>query len=262
MPGPTITHLERRKIEAGVLIPMVQAFQRAIGTDRANEIAREAILELARKDGERWAQQFGQDLPGMDRVFGVASGGGSLEIEQLEKSVGELHFNVTRCQYAEFFRELGLPELGYLFACNRDFAMVEGFSRGITLRRTQTIMEGADHCDFRFDGGRIRRGEQDGGQRPGGVTIESVYNPGSTSTVDAGMYHAMRDAMLKVLPTGAPGMTRDQMLDALVPHLPADLFPGGAKAGWWSRAVQLDLEAKGVIARESSEPLRWHRIPE
>ena len=66
MPGPTITHLERRKIEAGVLIPMVQAFQRAIGEDRANEIAREVILELAREDGERWARQFGRDLAGMD----------------------------------------------------------------------------------------------------------------------------------------------------------------------------------------------------
>jgi hypothetical protein len=47
--------------------------------------------------------------------------------------------------------------------------------------------------------------------------------------------------------------------DAVVPHLPADLFPGGAKAGWWSKTVQLDLEAKGVIAREASRPLRWHR---
>jgi len=53
MGEPTITHLERRKIEAGVLIPMVQAFQRAIGKERANEIAREVLLELARKDGER-----------------------------------------------------------------------------------------------------------------------------------------------------------------------------------------------------------------
>jgi L-2-amino-thiazoline-4-carboxylic acid hydrolase len=171
MPEPNITHLERRKIEAGVLIPVVQAFQRAIGEDRAKEIAREAILELARKDGERWAQQFSQDLAGMDEVFGVASSGGSLEIEQLKKSTEELHFNVTRCQYAEFFKELGLPKLGYLFSCNRDFAMAEGFSRGITLKRTQTIMEGAGYCDFRFDGGRTRVGEQDGGQRPGSVTV-------------------------------------------------------------------------------------------
>jgi len=52
------------------------------------------------------------------------------------------------------------------------------------------------------------------------------------------------------------------MRDAVVPHLPDDLFPGGAKAGWWSKAVQLDLEAKGVIARESSKPLRWYRNAE
>jgi hypothetical protein len=44
-----------------------------------------------------------------------------------------------------------------------------------------------------------------------------------------------------------------------VPHLPHDLFPGGAKAGWWSKAVQLELEAKGVIAREHSKPLRYER---
>lgn len=150
MSEPTITHLERRRIEAGVLIPMIQAFEQALGTDRAYEIAREAVSELARKDGERWAGQFGQDLEGMERVFGVASGGGSLDIEQLERSENELLFRVTRCRYAEFFHELGSFELGYLFACGRDFPMAEGFGGGIRLERTQTIMEGADHCDFRF----------------------------------------------------------------------------------------------------------------
>lgn len=151
MPTPTITHLERRKIEGGVLIPVVQAFQRAIGKERANEIAREVIVELARRDGKRWAEQFGEDLAAMERVSGVWSGGGSLEIQNLEKSEERLDFNVTRCQYAEFYKELGLPELGKLFHCNRDFAMVEGFSSGLTLKRTQTIMEGASHCDFRFE---------------------------------------------------------------------------------------------------------------
>jgi L-2-amino-thiazoline-4-carboxylic acid hydrolase len=66
------------------------------------------------------------------------------------KSETELQVNVTRCQYAEFFKELGLPELGYLLSCNRDFAMVQSLDAKITLQRTQTIMEGASHCDFRF----------------------------------------------------------------------------------------------------------------
>jgi len=46
---------------------------------------------------------------------------------------------------------------------------------------------------------------------------------------------------------------------ALLPLLPAALFPGGDKAGWWLKAAQLDLEAKGVIVREPSKPLRLHR---
>jgi len=145
-----LTHLERRKIEAGVLIPMVQAFQRAMGRERANEIAREVILELARKDGARWAQQFGDDLEAMEKVSGVWSAGGGLEIRPLGKTAQTLDFDVTRCRYAEFYKELGLAELGALFHCSRDFAMGEGFSRSIRLERTQTLMEGATHCDFRF----------------------------------------------------------------------------------------------------------------
>ena len=45
MPTPAVSHLERRKIEAGVLIPMVQAFQRAYGEERANEVDIRAQIE-------------------------------------------------------------------------------------------------------------------------------------------------------------------------------------------------------------------------
>jgi len=145
-----ITHLERRKIEAGVLVPMIQAFQRAFGKQAANAIARDVVVELARQDGERWAKQFGDDLEAMAQVSQVWSGGGALDVERLEGSPDHLHFNVVRCGYAEHFKDLGLPELGYLFHCNRDGAMAEGFGGGIVLKRTQTIMEGAGHCDFRF----------------------------------------------------------------------------------------------------------------
>ena len=148
---PPITHLERRKIQAEVLIPLIRAFQQAIGKERASEIAREAILNLAREDGKRWAEQLGHELGGIERLAReIWAGGGSLEIRELRRSNERFDFNVTRCKYAEFYKELGLPELGTLFHCNRDFAVAEGF-RDITLCRTQTIMNGATHCDFRFE---------------------------------------------------------------------------------------------------------------
>lgn len=94
------------------------------------------------------------------------------------------------------------------------------------------------------------------------VRIENVNHPGASTSVDAGMYEAMRTALLEVLPAAAPGLTEGQIRQAVLPHLPADLYPAGERAGWWAKAVQLDLEAKGLIARETSRPLRWHRPAE
>ena len=104
--------------------------------------------------------------------------------------------------------------------------------------------------------------EQDGGQRPGRVTIENVNHPGTS--VHGGRRHVPRHAgrASRGAAAGRPACRFDEMLDAVAPRLPDDLFPGGAKAGWWAKSVQLDLEAKGVIARESSTPLRWHRNEE
>jgi predicted ArsR family transcriptional regulator len=150
MTADDLTLLERRKIEGNVLIPMVQAFQRAIGKERANEIAHKVILGFARAAGAHWAGQFGNDLNGLEEVVGVWAGGGSLEFAERKRSSDSLSFNVTRCGYAEFYKSLGLAELGFQFHCDRDFAVLEGFSPDVSLTRTQTIMQGATHCDFRF----------------------------------------------------------------------------------------------------------------
>ena len=74
------------------------------------------------------------------------------------------------------------------------------------------------------------------------------------------MYEAMHQALLKALPDRAPGLTQAEIIEAVKAYLPQDLFPGGAKAGWWMKSVQLDQEAKGTIVREASKPLRWHRV--
>lgn len=92
------------------------------------------------------------------------------------------------------------------------------------------------------------------------VVVENVNVPGSTSRVDAAMYDAARAALLRALPQAAPGLTQAEMIAETKRYLPDDLFPGGAKAGWWVKCVQLDLEAKGVVLRDrTSKPLRWRQ---
>ena len=44
----------------------------------------------------------------------------------------------------------GATELGFLLVCSGDFPMAEGMGDAVELKRTQTIMQGATHCDFRY----------------------------------------------------------------------------------------------------------------
>ena len=91
------------------------------------------------------------------------------------------------------------------------------------------------------------------------IQIENVIQPGATYTVNAEKYESMRQAYLKVAPASPPGLTPAEMLAGAKAHLPEELFPGGAKAGWWAKAVQLDLEAKGIIKRMKGSPVRLYR---
>ena len=91
------------------------------------------------------------------------------------------------------------------------------------------------------------------------VEVQNVGQPGKIYRVDGAKYAAMRGAMLAVLPAQAPGMKVPEVIAAVKPHLPEALFPGGDTAGWWVKCVQLDLEAKGVIARTAG-PVRLWRV--
>ena len=96
--------------------------------------------------------------------------------------------------------------------------------------------------------------------KPEKIALENVNHPGQVRLVDAAMYEAMKRAFLTTLPKTSPGLTVAEVQQRVLAHLPANLFPGGAKAGWWTKAVQLDLEAKGLVAREKTRPLRLHAV--
>jgi hypothetical protein len=95
----------------------------------------------------------------------------------------------------------------------------------------------------------------------GKVRVENVNHPGLSTTVDKAKYDAARAALLKALPPRPPGLTQSEMIEATTRLLPEALFPGGEKAGWWTKCVQLDLEAKGLVVRDGGKPLRWTRSP-
>ncbi len=149
--------LERRRIEAMVLGPLIRAYQDEIGRERASDIARQVITEIAREQGAAMARKIGanglRDFADNKEPW---TRNGALEIDVIEKSDTEYSFNVTRCRYAEMYRELGFADLGDVFSCTRDFEFSRGFNPDIQLTRTQTIMKGASHCNFRYKVGSAK----------------------------------------------------------------------------------------------------------
>jgi hypothetical protein len=96
-------------------------------------------------------------------------------------------------------------------------------------------------------------------EKPERIAVENVNHSGRVRYVDAETYEAMKRAFLRVLPKTSPGLTELEIRERLTSLLPERLFPEGAKAGWWAKTVQLDLEAKGLVEREKTKPLRWRK---
>ena len=141
--------LQQREIEAGVIAPVFRAFAAEVGQERAREIVAGVIRDLAKQAGCA-AAACGNDLAHLKEVVSKWTEGGALELTVLRDDAGAFEFNVTRCRFAEMYARLGLTHLGGLLSCNRDGSMIEGFNPDIHFERTQTIMEGAPHCDCRY----------------------------------------------------------------------------------------------------------------
>jgi hypothetical protein len=144
--------LTRREIEARIVAPLLEAFAAEVGNERALEIVQKVILQIAREQGAQLIQQAGGcTLAHFATALEAWKKGDAMEMVVLEQNEQRLAYNVTRCGYADMYRQLGLAELGKTLSCGRDFALIEGFNAEISLTRTQTILDGASCCDFRYE---------------------------------------------------------------------------------------------------------------
>jgi hypothetical protein len=140
-----------RQIEAGIVAPLLEAMVRKYGRTGVYDVLTGVVEDLGIRSGREAAQRFGgNSLSHLEKGIDRWSQNGALQLKYLEKSNQHLFFDVHRCRYAEMYMSLGLSELGSILSCGRDFAFARGFNPYLRLERTQTIMSGHDHCDFRF----------------------------------------------------------------------------------------------------------------
>jgi len=150
-PPQPVGVLQQRRIEAAVIKPLVTAFEAELGREKTLAVLERVIKELARERGRQMAAEApSTTLTGFASMKEPWTRDNALELDVLETGDERYAYNVTRCRYAEMYRELGLADLGFTLSCNRDATLIEGFNPELELTRTQTIMQGAPHCDFRY----------------------------------------------------------------------------------------------------------------
>jgi L-2-amino-thiazoline-4-carboxylic acid hydrolase len=148
----SIPVIEQAKIQAQVLVPLIKALQAELGEARANALVRRTLGDLYRRYGEEFWQSRAEVNLGriMASAFATYARDDALDYHVIEQSADAYEIDVTGCRYAEFYKALGEPQLGFLLVCSADFDTAEGFGDSVTLTRTETIMQGASRCDFRY----------------------------------------------------------------------------------------------------------------
>lgn len=144
--------LAQRKIEAAIIAPIYESMVAEIGEERAQSIIDVAIRKAAFSAAETFAAntESGTSLRSFQALQHLWTKDDALEIEVVVATDTRFDYNVTRCRYAETYHAMGLGKIGHLLSCNRDSVFCQGYDPRIKLERSQTIMQGASHCDFRY----------------------------------------------------------------------------------------------------------------
>ena len=144
--------IERRRIEAELLKEVYETLTERYGKDNAKQLIAESVRRSSIKQAAQFAAQAegGTSLQSFIDIQSNWTAENALEIDPVYRDESRFDFNVTRCRYAEMYKAMGLGEIGGLLSCNRDGSFCEGYDPKLKMTRTQTIMEGASHCDFRY----------------------------------------------------------------------------------------------------------------
>lgn len=145
--------LQQRRIEAAFAKGVYEEMKAELGEEKAKAILTRAVVKLAKATAAEMAKEGPGGQPSLDHFIALQplwTKDDALRIETVHRDATHYDFNVTRCRYAEMYREMGLADLGAVLSCNRDGAFCEGYDPRLKLERSQTIMGGATHCDFRY----------------------------------------------------------------------------------------------------------------
>lgn len=141
------------KTQTDVLVPLLRHLRAELGEEKANDLVypvlreymKTWIAEFASEESDNPVENFIKTSEKLEETFE-----GDVDFDVLVEDDRNFDLNVTRCKYAQFFRQLGEPELGTILVCEADDHIANLSAPAVKLTRTDTMMKGATHCPFRY----------------------------------------------------------------------------------------------------------------
>jgi hypothetical protein len=118
--------------------------------DTACETAAQVIGGIAASLPDRSLSAWAASIKEPDEVMRHA-----IAFDVVEDGETAFEVRITECLWATTFRAADAADLGYSWVCHPDFAMARAFNPDMRLHRDQTLMQGATHCNHRWE---LKRG--------------------------------------------------------------------------------------------------------
>jgi hypothetical protein len=143
-----ITELLKRKVTsaARLAVELLHAMEERFGSE-----AREVAMEMARNRVFPSRSETGDPAKDL-RDFCLDMERKCVGSHRWERTIDEperIAYRFTGCLWAEVFRELGEPDLGYYY-CAGDEPALKAYNPALGFKRTKVLMKGDDHCDHEF----------------------------------------------------------------------------------------------------------------
>ena len=127
-------------------VDLLHAMEQRFGPE-----AREVVREMALYEGVTPRLDAGDPCTDLHEFCDQLERGcvGTHRWERVVDEPGYVGYRFTRCLWAEIFRELGEPELGWI-ACASDEPGTRAYNPQMRFKRTKVLMHGDDSCDHVF----------------------------------------------------------------------------------------------------------------
>jgi hypothetical protein len=139
----------------GKEVAIIREMERVLGKEKADTIVRKWSEHNAVEDVRRLVQAEKKPIKNFADVSALVrrwvddlNSSNMEDVSITEETADKCACTVVQCIYATVFKALNATDLGYIRFCEHDFETAKAIHPKVALRRTKTLMQGNDCCDF------------------------------------------------------------------------------------------------------------------